>query len=76
MDGEMASKTVTRAQAVQMIGESSALWGARCDAYGEDDDHRIAWDWLRGGEAEEGVDLVAGSVRLTAPDGTRYRVAS
>lgn len=66
--------TITRAQAVEMIGESSALWSARCDAYGEDDDHIVAWDWIRGGESEEGVDLVPGSVVLTAPGGSRYDV--
>ena len=71
-------QTVTRREAKKMIGKSSALWAARCRAYGEPHDHILAWGWIRNeeGAPEEGVEIEPGTVRLTSPDGTRYRVVA
>lgn len=45
---------------------------------GEADDHILAWGWIRNEEdaPEVGVEIEPGTVRLTSPDGTRYRVVA
>lgn len=66
---------MTRAQMLAKIGKDTAFWSATCETEDSHDDlHILAWDWLRGGATEEGVEIVRGSVRVTGPDGTVYRV--
>ena len=71
------STTRTRSQIMATIGDDAMMWSATCETYDDDSPaHVVAWDWLRGGESEEGVEIVRGTVRVTAPDGTRYRVTA
>ncbi len=69
-------ETMTRHQVRLEIGANpNALWGARCDAYGEDDDHITAWAWLRDEGPTEGVDVEPGSVVVTC-EGRRIAITA
>lgn len=77
MTTTMQFKMLTRAQMMAKIGDDTMMWSATCETYDDDSPaHVVAWDWLRGGESAEGVEIVRGTVRVTAPDGTRYRVTA
>lgn len=70
--------TMTRSEMIATIGTDTTLWSARCRAEDGDegDTHALAWSWLRGGSAEEGIEIVRGSVRVVSPGGTVYRVTA